>query len=84
MPKTKTIVPITHPSTGEAVAAGADITLSDEEYAALRAAGSVEASPAEVKKNATPEATGNYSERTGREDVGGQPAEPSREEKKKG
>jgi hypothetical protein len=69
MPKTKAIVPLTHPETGEAVAAGADISLNDDDYLALRLAGSVEASEADQKAAASDDAEGNYRERTGREDT---------------
>jgi len=79
MPKTTTLAPIIHPTTGEPVAAGAEITLSDEDYAALRATGAVAASEKEAKaaqQEAGPE--GVYNARTGREDV----AQPSTEEPK--
>jgi hypothetical protein len=71
MPKTTTLAPIIHPTTGEPVAAGAEITLSDEDYAALRAAGTVAASEKEQKAGqleAGPE--GVYNARTTRADTG--------------
>jgi hypothetical protein len=70
MPQTTTLVPLNHPDTGEPIAIGSKITMSDEAYAAARAAGQVEASEAEQKAGqleASPE--GVYNARTGREDV---------------
>ena len=78
MPKTRAIVPLTHPKSGDAVAAGAELDLDDEAYAALRAQGAVEASAQEAKANATPEAEGNYSAKTGRADAGEQESPPPR------
>ena len=69
MPTTTAIVPFTHPDTGKPVAAGAEVTLGDEDYASMRADGKVTASAQEQKANATPAAEGNYAARTGREDV---------------
>ena len=86
MPKTRTIVPLAHPQTGEAVAAGTDIDLSDDDYLALRQAGSVEASEADRKAAASDDAEGNYRERTGREDTASTKTAdtpPPKEEKKK-
>lgn len=74
MPKTTALVPLTDPKTGEPVAAGAEITLSDEDYADLRASGAVAASEKEQKagqQTAGPE--GVYNARTGREDVASTP-----------
>src|SRR5580765_4801927 len=83
MPKTTALAPLTDPKTGEPVAAGAEITLSDEDYAALRAQGAVSASEAEVKANqqeAGPE--GVYNARTSREDTATtQPAQAKAEAK---
>jgi hypothetical protein len=70
MPKTRTIVAIQNPKTGEPLAAGAEVDLDDEAYRELRAAGAVEASEQEVREHATPEAQGNYGARVGRGDVG--------------
>jgi hypothetical protein len=78
--KTRTVVPIQHPKTGEPIAAGAEIDLDDEQYQALRQAGAVEASEAEVKEHATPEAQGNYSARTGRAEAGGTDADDPKDE----
>lgn len=69
MPTTTAIVPFTHPDSGKPVAAGEEVTLGNEDYAAMRADGKVTASEAEQKEHATPEAEGNYSARTGREDA---------------
>jgi hypothetical protein len=77
MPKTRTIVAIAHPKTGEPLAAGAEVDLDEEAYQALRQAGAVEASQQEVREHATPDAQGNYGARTGRSDVAGQPTAAS-------
>jgi hypothetical protein len=69
MPTTTALVPITHPDTGKQIAAGEEITLSPEDYAAMRADGKVAASAAEQAANATPDAEGNYTERTARAEV---------------
>jgi hypothetical protein len=89
MPKTRVIVATTDPQTGQPLAAGAEVELDDEAYQSLRQAGAVEASEDEQKANATPEAQGNYSARTGREQAGGtkepprQPPSPEPPESKK-
>jgi hypothetical protein len=78
MPKTRTIVAINNPKTGEPLAAGAEVELDDEAYRELRDSGKVEASEEEVKAHATPEAQGNYGARTGRGDVADKaPEEPT-------
>jgi len=79
MPKTRAIVAATNPKTGEPLAAGAEVDLDDESYALLRAQGAVEASEQEQQEHATPEAQGNYSARTGRENVGETPKPAPRE-----
>ena len=78
MPKTRAIVPLTHPKSGDAVAAGAELDLDDDAYAALRAQGAVEASAEEQKAHATPEAQGNYSAKTGRAEAGEQEPPPAK------
>lgn len=85
MVKVRAIVPLTHPETGEPIAAGAEVELGDDHYRDLRARGAVEASEEETKASQTPEAQGNYSGRTGRAEAGGtdQPKEPPPTEKKK-
>lgn len=69
MPTSTAIVPFTHPDSGQLVAAGQEVTLGDEDYASLRADGKITASAEEQKAHATPDAEGNYSARTGREDT---------------
>jgi hypothetical protein len=75
MPKTRVIVPTTNPKDGTPLAAGAEVDLDDESYNALRQQGAVEASEQEQKEHATPEAQGNYSQRTGRVEAGGRDAD---------
>lgn len=70
MPTTTALVPFTHPDSGKPVAAGEEVTLSDEDYYDMRSDGKVAANEAEVKANqqtAGPE--GVYNARTAREDV---------------
>lgn len=69
MPTTTALAPFIHPDSGKPVATGEEVTLGDEDYAAMRTSGTVAASAAEQKEHATPEAEGNYGERTGREDT---------------
>jgi len=83
MPKTRVIVATTDPKTGQPLAPGAEVDLDEEAYQTLRSQGAVEASEQEVKEHATPEAQGNYSQRTGRSDTGqtDQPREEPKEPK---
>jgi len=70
MPKTFALAPITDPASGALLAAGSEIELDDDSYAALRAQGAVAASQEEQQANrqsAGPE--GVYNARTTREDV---------------
>jgi len=60
MPKTTALVPFTHPDTGEPVAAGAEVTLSEESYNHLRQTGAVAASEQETREH-----THDYDEKTG-------------------
>ena len=69
MPKTIALASFVHPTTGEPVAAGAEIALKDEDYYALRSAGAVAATQAEWQEHQTSEAEGHYAERTAREDT---------------
>ena len=78
MPKTRVIVSTTNPKDGSPLAAGQEVDLDDDAYNALRATGAVEASEQEVKEHATPEAEGNFSARTGRENVTGTRTEQPR------
>lgn len=84
MPKTTTLVPITVAKTGETLAVGSEVTLNDEDYAAMRANGAVTASAEEQaagRIGASPE--GVYNARVSREDVvSTEPAETSSKGKK--
>ena len=76
MPKTRTLVSVN--IEGNNVAAGEEVTLSDDDYARLRASGAVEATEKEAKAaqvEANPE--GTYTARTGREDVASTRADTS-------
>lgn len=82
MPTTTTLVALSYPGTGDPVAAGAEIDLTDEDYAALRADGKVAASAQEQAANqqtAGPE--GVYNARTTREEAP-TPAETATKAKK--
>ena len=83
MPKARAIVPLTHPETGEPIAAGAVVELGADFYRDLRATGAVEASE-EEQVAAGPPPEGNYSAKTGREEAGGTKAEdkPASKDKK--
>lgn len=70
MVKARAIVPLTHPETGEPIAAGAEVELGDDFYRDLRARGAVEASGEDQKASQTPESQGNYGGRTTRSDAG--------------
>jgi len=69
MPKTIALASFSHPTTGEPVAAGAEVALKDEDYYALRSAGAVAATPAEEAEHKSADAEGHYGERTGRDDT---------------
>ena len=66
MPKVRTLVPLTHPKTGENFAAGTEVDVDDEVFAAWRADGKVSDVATEQRQAAQP---GNYSARTGREEA---------------
>ena len=74
MPKVRTLVPLTHPTTGEQFAAGTEVDVAEDVFNTWRADGKV-SSIDEEKAQAKVE--GNYSARTGRAEAGGQ--EPPRE-----
>ena len=79
MVKIRTLVPLTHPSTGELFAAGVEVDVADDVAADWRADGKVSMLADETKE----QAPGNYTARTTREDVGStEPEEPKREKKK--
>lgn len=84
MPTTTALVPLTHPDTGKQVAAGEEITLGDEDYAAMRADGKVLASEQEVKANQVPASPeGVYNARTSRADAPAPKAEAPKAQEKK-
>jgi hypothetical protein len=66
MVKIRTLVPLTHPSTGELFAAGVEVDVADDVAADWRADGKVSMLADEQKE----QAPGNYTARTTREDVG--------------
>jgi len=66
MPKVRTLVPLTHPKTGENFAAGTEVDVDDDVFKDWRADGKVADVAAEQAQAAQP---GNYSERTAREDT---------------
>lgn len=79
MPKIRTLVPLTHPKTGENFAAGTEVDVDEEVFRDWRADGKVadlEAEQAQAKQE------GNYSARTGREDTAGTKSEEKSREKK--
>ena len=78
MPKVRTLVPLTHPTTGEQFAAGVEVDVAEEVYRDWRADGkvlSVDDEKAQAKAQAE---GGNYTARTSRPDTG--QAEPPPEE----
>jgi hypothetical protein len=77
MPKVRTLVPVTHPKTGEQFGAGTEVDVDDEVFAAWRADGKASDVAAE---QAQAEQPGHYSERTAREDTTS--TKPSSREKK--
>lgn len=66
MPKIRTLVPLTHPKTGEQFAAGTEVDVDDEVFRDWRADGKVADLAAEAAQAEQP---GHFSERTGREDT---------------
>ena len=66
MPKIRTLVPLTHPKTGEQFAAGVEVDVDDEVFRDWRADGKVADVAAQAAIDAQP---GHYSDRTGREDT---------------
>jgi len=65
MPKVRTLVPLTHPKTGENFAVGTEVDVDDEVFADWRADGKV----ADLAAEQAPQPEGHYSERTAREDT---------------
>lgn len=66
MPKIRTLVPLTHPKTGEAFAAGVELDVDEEVFRDWRADGKVADVAAEEAQAREP---GVYDARTGREDT---------------
>ena len=73
MVKIRTLVPLTHPSTGEAFAAGAEVDVADDVAADWRADGKVSLI-ADEEAQAKAANEGNFSARTSRADAGEQEA----------
>lgn len=74
MVKIRALVPLTHPTTGEQFAAGAEVDVADEVANDWKADGKI--SLVGDEETATKQATeGNYSARTGREEAGGKDAD---------
>ena len=66
MPKVRTLVPVTHPKTGEVFAAGVEVDVDDEVFRDWRADGKVSDVAAEEEQT---KQQGVYNARTGREDT---------------
>lgn len=66
MPKIRTLVPLTHPKTGEQFAAGVEVDVDEEVFKTWRADGKVSDVAAEQEQAKQP---GVYSARVGREDT---------------
>jgi hypothetical protein len=74
MVKVRTLAPLTHPKTGEQLAAGAEVDVPDEVAADWKADGKI--SLVEDEQAAAKAANeGNYTARTGREEAGGKNAD---------
>ncbi len=77
MVKIHTLVPLTHPTTGEQFGAGTEVDVADEVAADWKADGKI-AYSADVDAAAKAANEGNYGARTSREDVTGkEDAEPA-------
>jgi hypothetical protein len=70
MVKIHTLVPLSHPTTGEQFAAGTEVDVADDVAADWKADGKIAYSD-DVDAAAKAANEGNYSARTGREDVTG-------------
>jgi hypothetical protein len=66
MPKVRTLVPVTHPKTGEVFAAGVEVDVDDEVFRDWRADGKV--SDVAIEQEQAKQ-QGVYDARTGREDT---------------
>jgi hypothetical protein len=68
MVKIHTLVPLSHPTTGEQFAAGAEVDVAEEVARDWKADGKI-AYSADEEASAKQAAQGNYGARTGREEV---------------
>jgi hypothetical protein len=76
MPKIRTLVPVTHPKTGEQFGAGTEVDVDEEVFAAWRADGKASSIDDEKAAEQALREGGSFSARTGRGDVG-QPEQPT-------
>jgi hypothetical protein len=83
MVKVHTLVPLTHPTTGEQFAAGAEVDVADDVAADWKADGKI-AFSADEEASAKAAAEGNYSARTGRDDTASTESEEAAPKKGKG
>ena len=83
MVKVQTLVPLSHPTTGEQFAAGVEVDVADDVAADWKADGKI-AYTADVDAAAKQANAGNYSARTAREDTPSGKAAASDEPPKKG
>lgn len=74
MVKVRTLAPLTHPTTGEQLAAGAEVDVADEVASDWKADGKI-AFVADEQAAAKQAAEGNYTARTGRDEAGGKDAD---------
>lgn len=82
MVKIRTLVPLSHPTTGEAFAAGVEVDVADEVAADWKADGKI-ALIADEQAEQQRASEGAYTSRTSREDAGGKDADEHQREKKK-
>lgn len=82
MVKIRTLVPLTHPTTGEQFGAGTEVDVAEEVAADWKADGKI--SLIADEESATKQASeGNYGARTSRADAGGTTEETPPKEKKR-
>lgn len=82
MPKVRTLVPLTHPTTGEQFAAGVEVDVAEDVFRDWRADGKVLSIDDEKARMKEAAETANYSSRTGRAEAA-QEAAPKAADKKK-
>jgi hypothetical protein len=82
MPKVRTLVPLTHPKTGENFAVGTEVDVDDEVFRDWRADGKA-LSIDDEKKAQEAAKEGSYSARTSRTDAGEAKAEEPRAPREK-